>query len=86
MDYSSKKPFDFNAGGKGSDLLRIKIFAERYGFEIEMSSNRCPLLLIDGFTCPGRISACSRCNTGDGCHQSVATSFSLYFPPAAIKR
>ncbi len=86
MDYSSKKPFDFNAGGKGSDLLRIKIFAERYGFEIEMSSKRCPLLLKDGVTCPGRISACSRCNTGDGCHQSVATSFSLYFPPAAIKR
>ncbi len=86
MDYSSKKPFDFNAGGKGSDLLRIKIFAERYGFEIEMSSNRCPLLLGDGNTCPGRVSDCSRCNTGDGCHQSVATSFSLYFPPAAIKR
>ena len=86
MDYSSRKPFDFNAGGKGSDLLRIKIFAERYGFEIEMSSNRCPLMLKDGFTCPGRISACSRCNTGDACHQSVATSFSLYFPPAAIKR
>ena len=23
MAYSSKKPFDFNAGGKGADLLRI---------------------------------------------------------------
>ncbi len=86
MDYSSRKPFDFNAGGKGSDLLRIKIFAERYDFEIDMSSNRCPLLPGDGDICPGRISACSRCKTGEGCHQSAATIFALYFPPAAIKR
>ena len=86
MDYSSKKPFDFNAGGKGSDLLRIKIFAERYGFEIKMNSTRCPLLPKDSETCPGRISACSHCNTGGGCHEKVATIFSLYFPPAASVR
>ncbi len=32
--YSSKKPFDFNAGGRGADLLRMKIFSERYRFSI----------------------------------------------------
>ena len=37
MSYSSKRPFDFNAGGKGADLLRMKIFAERYGFRIGMT-------------------------------------------------
>ena len=44
MDYSSKNPYDFNAGGKGADLLRIKIFSERYGFKIVLKSSRCPLI------------------------------------------
>jgi signal transduction histidine kinase len=37
MDYSTKKPFDFNAGGKGSDLLRMKKFSARYNFICQMS-------------------------------------------------
>ena len=41
MTYSSKRPFDFNAGGKGADLLRMKIFSERYNFRIMMKSTRC---------------------------------------------
>lgn len=85
LDYSSKKPFDFNAGGKGSDLLRLKIFSERFGFEIELTSSRCRLLPKDSTACPGRISACPHCSTGSGCHETAATTFSLYFPPAAAK-
>jgi signal transduction histidine kinase len=81
MDYASKNPFDFNAGGKGADLLRMKIFSERYGFKIELTSARCPLIAKETETCPGRISRCPRCQTGRGCHQTVATAFSLYFPP-----
>jgi len=84
LDYSSKKPFDFNAGGKGADLLRMKIFAERYGFKIGLKSSRCPALSQDGAVCPGRISACPACQHGGGCHQSAATRLKLYFPlPAA---
>ena len=83
MDYSSKNPFDFNAGGKGADLLRIKIFSERYGFKISLTSSRCPLIPRDTDACPGRISSCPRCQKGVGCHISVATTFSLLFPPAA---
>jgi signal transduction histidine kinase len=83
MDYSSKKPFDFNAGGKGADLLRMKVFSERYGFKIRLKSSRCPLLPRDRDVCPGRISACIKCNNGTGCHQSAATIFALYFPPPA---
>jgi PAS domain S-box-containing protein len=83
MDYSSKSPFDFNAGGKGADLLRMKIFSERYGFKIELTSSRCPLIPKDADTCPGRISRCPRCQPSRGCHQAVATVFSLYFPPPA---
>ncbi len=82
MDYASKKPFDFNAGGKGADLLRMKIFAERYNFQIQLESKRCSSLPQDSDVCPGRISMCPRCNRGAGCHQAAATTFSLYFPSA----
>jgi signal transduction histidine kinase len=37
-DYSSKRPWDFGAGGQGLDLLRIKLFGRRWGFEIEYDS------------------------------------------------
>jgi PAS domain S-box-containing protein len=79
MSYSSKNPFDFNAGGKGADLLRIKIFSERYGFTIKLTSSRCPLIPKDADACPGMISNCPRCQSGTGCHVSVATTFSLCF-------
>jgi PAS domain S-box-containing protein len=83
MNYSSKNPYDFNAGGKGADLLRIKIFSERYGFKIELKSSRCPLIPHDGDTCPGKISLCPRCQGDPGCHQAVATAFTLLFPGPA---
>jgi PAS domain S-box-containing protein len=82
MAYSSKRPFDFNAGGKGADLLRMKIFSERYHFQIDMASARCKHLLKDTDVCPGRISQCPFCSGTEGCHQSGGTVFSLYFPPA----
>ena len=82
MDYSSKRPFDFNAGGKGADLLRMKLFSERYGFKIGLESSRCPFIPNNSDTCPGTISKCAHCKDGSGCHQSVATIFSIYFPPA----
>jgi PAS domain S-box-containing protein len=83
LDYSSKRPFDFNAGGRGVDLLRMKIFSERYDFKIEMNSKRCPFIPKDSDTCPGKISACPFCQKGKGCHQSPSTTFSVFFPPAA---
>ena len=82
MAYSSKRPFDFNAGGKGADLLRMKIFSERYDFQIDMASVRCKHLAKDTDVCPGRISQCPFCSKTENCHQSGGTVFSLYFPPA----
>jgi PAS domain S-box-containing protein len=81
INYSSKNAFDFNAGGKGADLLRMKIFSERHDFKIGLKSSRCPILTQDSDLCPGRISACPECRNGAACHQSAATTFSLYFPP-----
>lgn len=85
MDYSSKRPFDFNAGGKGADLLRMKIFSERYNFKIDLESSRCPALSQENETCPGRISECEICKEGKGCHQKGGTTFTLFFPASPEK-
>jgi signal transduction histidine kinase len=80
MAYSTKTPFEFNAGGKGADLLRMKIFSERYHFQIEMSSERCPFLPQETDVCPGRISLCAHCSSKEGCHRSGGTIFTIHFP------
>jgi len=83
MDYSTKRPFDFMAGGRGADLLRMKIFSERYNFRIDMKSSRCGFIPQTSDICPGRISECDFCKTEEDCYQSGGTTFSLYFPPAS---
>ncbi|MGD8703772.1 MAG: PAS domain S-box protein, partial [Desulfosarcina sp.] len=47
MTYATKKPYDFNAGGKGFDLLRITFFSERYQFDTTMISHRCRYIPAD---------------------------------------
>jgi signal transduction histidine kinase len=81
MDYSTKRPFDFMAGGRGADLLRMKIFSERYDFRIDMRSTRCRFIPQTSDICPGRISECDFCDTEEDCYLSGGTTFSLYFPP-----
>ena len=81
MDYSTKMPFDFNAGGKGADLLRMKKFSARYNFDIEMTSARCQFIPQEDDICPGRVSECEFCTRAEDCYRSGGTTFSLYFPP-----
>jgi len=38
QDYTSGRPYDFQAGGKGLDLLRTRVFSERYGFRLLVES------------------------------------------------
>ena len=82
MAYSSKRPFDFNAGGKGADLLRMKIFSERYNFKIKMESSRCGFIPQSSDICPGDISKCRFCDKREVCYGSGGTVFTLFFPPA----
>lgn len=77
MKYSSKKPYDFNAGGKGADLLRMKIFSERYNFTISMSSKRCHKLPEISDACPGSKEAC---NQMDGTPCDGMTIVTCHFP------
>ena len=79
IQYSSRNPFDFNAGGKGFDLLRMKIFSERYHFKIEMTSGRCCFIPEDKDICPGKIEDCNHCRTIEDCLHSGGTTMTVRF-------
>jgi len=80
MEYSTKRPFDFYAGGKGADLLRIKMFSEKFNFKISMESEYCPHINFSGDGhCPGIISRCSACKKTEDCYAGGGTAFTLYF-------
>ena len=80
MLYRSGKPYEFNAGGRGADLLRMKIFSERFNFSISMSSTRCKHLPLTKDSCPGRISSCEYCKKVEDCYESGGTTFEVLFP------
>lgn len=77
MHYSSKRPFDFQAGGKGADLLRMKIFSERFNFKISMTSTRCQRIPENHDTCPGSIQDCKK-NPGPDCDGTTVVT--CFFP------
>ncbi|MGQ9859246.1 MAG: PAS domain S-box protein [Thermodesulfobacteriota bacterium] len=77
--YSSRRPWDFNAGGKGLDLLRMKVFSERYGFTIKMDSRRCIYVPRDQDVCPGQIELCEHCVTAKDCEDSGGTRVTVEF-------
>ncbi len=83
LQYSSRKPYDFYAGGKGFDLLRMKIFSEQYGFKIQMASRRCIYIPRDEDLCPGKIAQCRFCKITEDCLQSGGTTMTVRF--AAFK-
>lgn len=78
--YSSKKTYDFYAGGKGLDLFKMKIYGQHFGFNISANSRRCSYLPTDHDLCPGRISLCPHCKETQHCYSSGGSTFSLTFP------
>ncbi len=79
LEYSTKKAYDFNAGGRGFDLLRIKLFSEQYHFKIWIYSNRCPVIPGQEDICPGDIDLCPACKTPNDCFNSGGTSIHIKF-------
>ena len=77
--YASRLPYEFGAGGKGLDLLRMKIYGERFGFSLSMKSTRCRHLPGNGDVCPGDISDCPYCKTSADCDGSGGTTFTVTF-------
>ncbi len=79
--YSTKTPFAFNAGGKGADLLRIKIFSDRHGFTLGMTSKKCRFLFENkDAECPGNVAECSFCKRQEDCLNSGHSVFKVFFP------
>jgi signal transduction histidine kinase len=78
--YTSRKPYDFNAGGKGLDLLKMKGYGQGFGFDLTVTSRRCTYLPTDRDVCPGRISACPHCQKPEDCLSSGESTFCLSFP------
>ncbi len=77
--YATKKPYDFGAGGKGLDLLKIKVYSKRFGFDISAGSNRCIHLPKQGDLCPGKIALCTSCRKPEDCLSSGGSTFCLSF-------
>lgn len=80
--YSSKEPYEFGAGGSGADLLRIKIFSERYGFTVDFDSTRCKYISEEENVCPGKISNCRFADDISNCYSSGGSTFVLGLPMA----
>jgi len=78
--YSSKRPYEFNAGGSGSDLLRMKCLSERCGFSVDFESTRCKYIPEDSDMCPGNISKCKFITKSSECLSSGGSTFSVKFP------
>ena len=81
--YTSKKPYEFSAGGSGADLLRTKVFSERFGFSVRLDSTRCGYIPEDTDICPGKISLCKFVEERTECFSSGGSTFLLKFSKAA---
>jgi len=77
--YGTKKPFHFNAGGKGLELMRLKILSEGGIFDISFVSGRCRHIPTNRDECCGTISLCPHVASEEECKQSGGTTFSVLF-------
>ncbi|MEW6349872.1 MAG: PAS domain S-box protein [Thermodesulfobacteriota bacterium] len=77
--YSTRNPFDFNAGGKGLELMRLKILSEECPLEITFQSRRCHYVRTHRYECPGRVSLCEYAQGIEDCRNSGGTTFSVLF-------
>jgi hypothetical protein len=82
MQYSTRNPYDFDAGGKGFDLLRMKFFSEKYNFNLRMFSEPCRLMEQNNGGCPGSIDDCEPLKNPQECDLSGGTTMTVQFYPA----
>ena len=66
-NYSSGRQYSFNAGGKGIDLLRIRMFSELYGFKLSFQTKTCTHVDSSRQNMPGDAMCCQHCRTPEDC-------------------
>jgi len=81
IQYASRKPYDFKAGGRGFDLIRLKIFSERFHFKLDMTSVRCKYLAESDRTGADSLETCSHCNNLEECPLNGGTTMTVRFTP-----
>jgi len=84
--YSTRRPYEFDAGGAGADLLRMKAFSERYRFSIGFESSRCRFIPEDSDLCPGKISECPFVRKREGCLSSGGSLFWIAVPRGPVRQ
>jgi two-component system phosphate regulon sensor histidine kinase PhoR len=77
--YSTRNPYDFDAGGKGLELMHLKMLAEEGCFDLWFESQRCRHIDANEDSCPGRISACKHVADTQACAESGGTTFHVLF-------
>lgn len=77
--YSTKSPYDFDAGGKGLELMQLKILADEGCFDIWFESQRCKYLAAPDGRCSGKMSSCEHITDQEVCAQSGGTTFYVLF-------
>lgn len=78
-DYATRKPYDFNAGGKGLELLRLKALSEGHGFDVSFESSRCKYIPLAIDRCPGNIEECPHVKSREECYASGGSTFYVNF-------
>jgi PAS domain S-box-containing protein len=78
-EYATKRPFDFNAGGKGLELLQLKNLCEANGFYLDFDSERCGFIPRSTDHCPGDITLCPYVKTFEDCYNSGWSIFRVNF-------
>ena len=79
LNYTTKTPYEFSAGGIGLDLLRMRLYSRQYGFKLDFKSERCKFIPDENDLCPGTITNCNFISKREDCLFSGGTIFSLKF-------
>ncbi|MGE5255277.1 MAG: hypothetical protein ACM3KE_01330, partial [Hyphomicrobiales bacterium] len=61
----------------------MQMFAERYGFKIQMDSTRCRFIPTDKDECPGDVTACGHLHSPEECRETGGTVVTVRFRPEA---
>lgn len=84
--YTSGRRYEFNAGGTGTDLMKMKIFSERFGFGLRFRSTRCSCIPTAADQCPGDVTACRCCASTEDCLADGGSEFVIEIPPDRVEK
>jgi hypothetical protein len=64
----------------------MKVYGQRFGFDLSMTSKRCVHIPTDQNLCPGDISKCPHVANEKECTDSGGTTFTVAFQPKKVSQ